>query len=220
MASGSPSSRAQIPATAWAFSSVSSKLGRTAWARSTNSRTASHRPRASGSGVAPGRQGQRRHHQLLLPPERERDPGGGQHREPGGGGEQLLDHRAGLPPLLEVVGHEQEQPVAEVVAQRLQDGAAGCLGDPQGPGRRSSRPVPSSIATTPSSATTAQRMPAGESSALPDPTHSAAATATAITPLSTAVAMTPGFRVRSSARRSGPAGGGWFWAGMCIRPQR
>ena len=80
-------------------------------------------------------QGQRRHHQLLLPPERERDPGGGQHREPGGGGEQLLDHRAGLPHLLEVVGHEQEPPVAEVVAQRLQDGAAGCLGDPQGPGQ-------------------------------------------------------------------------------------
>ena len=80
-------------------------------------------------------QGQRRHHQLLLPPERERDPAGGQHREPRRGGEQLLDHRAGLPHLLEVVGHEQELPVAEVVAQRLQDGAAGCLGDPQGPGQ-------------------------------------------------------------------------------------
>ena len=135
MASGSPSSRAQISATAWAFSSVSSKLGRTAWARSTNSRTASDRPRASGSGGPAGSGRASGGTTSSCSPERERDPGGGQHREPRGGGEQLLDHRAGPPHLLEVVGHEQELPVAEVVAQRVQDGAAGCLGDPQGPGQ-------------------------------------------------------------------------------------
>ena len=75
--------------------------------------------------------------------------------------------------------------------------------------RRSSRPAPSTIATTPSSATTLHRMPAGESSALPDPTHSAAATATAITPLSRVVAITPGLPARSATGPSRSAGGRW-----------
>ena len=136
MASGSPSSRAQISATAGAFSGGQLEAGphRLGPLDEQPDRLGP----AEGLEVrGPGRvgQGQRRHHQLLLAPERERDPGGGQHREPGGGGEQLLDHRAGLRHLLEVVRHEQEPPVAEVVAQRLQDGAAGRLGDPQGPGQ-------------------------------------------------------------------------------------
>jgi hypothetical protein len=59
-----------------------------------------------------------------------------------------------------------------------------------------SRPKPSSIATTPISVTRLQRMPVGETSALPEPAHSAAATATAMTPLSSVLVMTPGFSVR------------------------
>jgi hypothetical protein len=75
--------------------------------------------------------------------------------------------------------------------------------------RRSSSPVPSTIATTP------QRIPVGEASASPDPTHPAAATETAITPLSRVVAMTPGLSARSAAGRSRPAGG-WLGAGSLI----
>jgi hypothetical protein len=83
--------------------------------------------------------------------------------------------------------------------------------------RRSSRPAPSSIATTPSSATTLHRMPAGESSPWPDPTHSAAATATAITPLSRVVAITPGLPARSAAGPSRSAGGHWSPLGVMGR---
>src|SRR6266511_3035856 len=63
--------------------------------------------------------------------------------------------------------------------------------------RRRSRPNPSSIATTPSSATMLHSRPAGEISASPEPVHSAAATATV---------MTPGFLARSAGRR--PPGSG------------
>ena len=72
--------------------------------------------------------------------------------------------------------------------------------------RRSSRPSPSSIAATPSTATTLHRMPVGVSRALPEPVHSAAATATAMMPLTTVVVMTPRFSPRSAGRRS-PARG-------------
>jgi hypothetical protein len=78
---------------------------------------------------------QRRHHQLLLAPEGEGGPGGDQHPEPRGGAEKLLDHRAGLGHLLEVVRDLEELAVAEVVAQDLQHGAAGRLGHAQGPGQ-------------------------------------------------------------------------------------
>ena len=72
--------------------------------------------------------------------------------------------------------------------------------------RRSSRPSPSSIAATPSTATTLHRMPVGVSRALPEPVHSAAATATAMMPLTTVVVITPRFSPRSAGRRS-PARG-------------
>ncbi|HEV2823743.1 MAG TPA: hypothetical protein VG035_00850, partial [Actinomycetota bacterium] len=73
--------------------------------------------------------------------------------------------------------------------------------------RRSSSPNPSSIAATPRAATTAHRIPAGEVRASPDPTHSAAATATAISPLSSVVAITPGFRASSPPAPSEAPGG-------------
>jgi hypothetical protein len=53
-----------------------------------------------------GGQDLRRHHQLLLAPERERDAGGHQHVQARRGGEQLLEHRAGVGHLLEVVRHQ------------------------------------------------------------------------------------------------------------------
>jgi hypothetical protein len=49
-------------------------------------------------------------------------------------------------------------------------------------------------------------MPVGVSRALPEPVHSAAATATAMMPLTTVVVMTPRFSPRSAGRRS-PARG-------------
>jgi hypothetical protein len=78
---------------------------------------------------------QRRHEQLLLAPEGERGPGGDQHPDLRGGRQQLLDHRAGRGHLLEVVHDQQELTVPEVVAQGLKDGAAGRLGDAEGPGQ-------------------------------------------------------------------------------------
>jgi hypothetical protein len=78
---------------------------------------------------------QRRHDQLLLAPEGERGPGGDQHPDLRGGRQQLLDHRAGRGHLLEVVHDQQELTVPEVVAQGLKDGAAGRLGDAEGPGQ-------------------------------------------------------------------------------------
>jgi hypothetical protein len=67
--------------------------------------------------------------------------------------------------------------------------------------RRRPKPNPTSIATAPSSATMLHRIPAGERSALPEPVHSAAATATAMTPLRRVVLITPGFLARSAGRR-------------------
>jgi hypothetical protein len=69
--------------------------------------------------------------------------------------------------------------------------------------RRSSRPTPSTVAVTPSSATRLHRIPAGEPSGRPNPTNSAAATATAMTPLSKVAVITPGLLVRSGCRSSG-----------------
>jgi len=57
-------------------------------------------------------------------------------RSPGGAGQQPLDHRPGLRHLLEVVHHEQEPPVAQMVGQGVGQGPPGDLGDPQGPGDR------------------------------------------------------------------------------------
>jgi hypothetical protein len=128
--------------------------------------------------------------QLLEQPGRALDVG---EQEGDGPGRQLRD----LGPA------RRPWPVGGEAGRGAACGAAACRR------RRSSRPDPSSMATTPSSATTLHRMPAGEPSGWPDPTHSAAATATAITPLSRVVAITPGLPARSAAGPSRSAGGRW-----------
>jgi hypothetical protein len=104
MARGSPSSRAAISATAGAFWVVSRNSGRTAWARSTNSRTASDRPRASRSG---GRRGSGRSSGGTTSSCSLRRANAAREvtstLTSGGGRQQLLDHRAGRGHLLEVV---------------------------------------------------------------------------------------------------------------------
>jgi hypothetical protein len=121
----------------------------------------------------------------------------------------VADRRVGVAQLLEQPGRASMSVNRNVT---VPVGSGGAAAGPAAAGacpacrrRRSSRPVPSSIAATPSRATTTHRMPAGESSALPDPTHSAAATATAIAPLSRVVAIRPGLPARSDAAGRRPA---------------
>jgi hypothetical protein len=78
---------------------------------------------------------QRRHHILLLAPERQHHAGGGHHLYRRGRGEELLDHRAGVHDLFEVVDDQEELPVTEVVLHGPQDGAPGDLLDPEDPGQ-------------------------------------------------------------------------------------
>ena len=115
IASGMPSSRRQISATASAFSSVSSKLGLAACARSTKScdggasrpsPSPRRRARASGgTGV------------LALAAHAQRRPARHEHLQPRRGREQLGDERRRRQHLLEVVEHEQRRLVAEALAR-------------------------------------------------------------------------------------------------------
>ena len=113
IASGRPSSRRQIAATAGGVRRASGRSrARTARARSTNSRTAADRgqlrraavgPRPA-SGSASGGTGS-----SCSPREAQPHPAGGQHRQPRAGGQQL--GRPAAPPsthLLEVVEHQQQ----------------------------------------------------------------------------------------------------------------
>ena len=91
-ASGSPSTAAQIAATASAFSVVTSKSGRTARARATRSATASFWTSAAGSGcLRPGRQLERKDRVLVLRSEAERRAARREHLHRGSGGEQLSE---------------------------------------------------------------------------------------------------------------------------------
>ena len=87
IASGRPSSRRQISATAAALPSVRAKSGRTARARSTNSATAGEAASsASGSAGGVGGQRQRRHRVLPLGPQPQHRPAGRQDRHAPGSG--------------------------------------------------------------------------------------------------------------------------------------
>jgi hypothetical protein len=79
---------------------------------------------------------QRRHHVLLLAPQRQRDAGGDHRLQRRGRGEELLERRARRRHLFEVVDHQQQLLVAEVVLHGLEDGAPGHLRDPHGPRHR------------------------------------------------------------------------------------
>ncbi len=77
-----------------------------------------------------------RHQILLLAAQPQHDPGGGHHLQPGGRDEELLDHGARLHHLFEVIDHQEELSVPEVVLHAVEDGASGHLRDPQGAGHR------------------------------------------------------------------------------------
>jgi hypothetical protein len=73
---------------------------------------------------------QRRHQVLLLTAQRQRHAGGDQDLQRRRRAEEVLDHRPGLRHLLEVVDHQQQLLVAEVVLDRPEDGTPGHLRDP------------------------------------------------------------------------------------------
>ena len=125
MASGSPSRRRTISATAAPFAGVSMKSGRTAIARSTNSRTASDSMSVAGSSVPARGQRQRRDGELLLARDPQRRAAGHDDRQLGRRAQEVGDDRRPGDDLLEVVEHEQRAAVAEVLLDPVDRGTLG-----------------------------------------------------------------------------------------------
>ena len=123
MASGSPSSRRQISATAGAFSSVSAKsAGPPAPARRTarRPRSAARADKADGGpGLGRVRQRQRRDRQLVLATDPRAPPGWSPGSSgPGRRASRSASQRRGRQHLLEVVEHQHEFAVAQGVGHR------------------------------------------------------------------------------------------------------
>ena len=114
IASGSPSSRRQIAATASAFSSVSSKPAAALRARSTKSATDVGR-RQLRDAIGP------------FAAEPKGRAAGREQLQAGRLGQQARERRGRGEHLLEVVEHEQHLPVAQVLAQRLKRALARLL---------------------------------------------------------------------------------------------
>ena len=132
IASGSPSSRWQISATAGAFSLVTREVGPDL-ARPRDEQghrlvLAELRRRRERSRP---RQRQRRHRQLLLAPQPQPGPAGDEDRQAGRGGEQLGDDRGGLEHVLEVVEHQQQPPLPQVVDHGVAQRPLALLPHPQ-----------------------------------------------------------------------------------------
>ena len=118
MASGRPSRRRQISATAAALPSVRAKPGRTARARSTNSATAGE-DSSSATEAAPEPARQRQDRVFPLGPQPEHRAAGGQDRQLRAAGQQLAQVGRDLDHLLQVVQDQQPGAVAERLGQRL-----------------------------------------------------------------------------------------------------
>ena len=145
MARGIPWRRALIAATAGAFSLVTAKPGRTATARSMNSRTAPYASKVAGStrsGSAAGVQAleaghrarvgrgrQARDRILLLARDVEDGPAGDDDLDRRGAAQELGDHRRRGEDLLEVVEDEQQALVGEPFGEGVVDRACRALGD-------------------------------------------------------------------------------------------
>ena len=114
IASGSPSSRRQIAATAGAFSGVRAKSGRTACARSTNSRTAADAATSSTAVARPSSASASGGTACSRSPEtRSRTRLVTSTFSPGQAAEQVGHERRRLDHLLEVVQHQQGALVAQ-----------------------------------------------------------------------------------------------------------
>ena len=79
---------------------------------------------------------ERRNGILLLSSEREHDARGDDDLQSGRLGQELLERRGGLHDLFEVVHHQQELLVAEIILHSLEDGSPGHLGDAERPCQR------------------------------------------------------------------------------------
>jgi hypothetical protein len=138
MASGNPSRRRQISATAGAVSPVRANSACAACARSTKSRTASARQRlVRRRRRVAVRQPEGRNGVLALAGEAEPDPAGRQDRQPRAGGEQVGDVRSGLDHLFDVVQDEQQALAAHGRPQPR--GERFAAGRPDAEGRRHGR---------------------------------------------------------------------------------
>ena len=120
MASGSPSSRRQIPATAAWFASVSANPGTTRAARSANNRTAGNSPRCAGVSGCPGSGAPSGGTGSTVSPvmfsasrlvASTRSPARGAQQQVG-----QLGHR--VHQVLAVIQHQQQLPARQVVRQR------------------------------------------------------------------------------------------------------
>ena len=117
IASGSPSRRRTMSMTRATVSSLTSKPGLTAAARSANSRTAG-KPTASCGGHAGQGLAERRDRQQRLAGDAERLAAGGDDPQPRAVAEQLVGQvRAGVDEVLAVVEHEQGVGVGQAVEQ-------------------------------------------------------------------------------------------------------
>ena len=126
MASGSPSSRWQISATAGALSLSTAKSGLTAWARVDEEahRLVLARAAPAVGGGSASRQAERRHRVLPLAAQVQRRPAGDQHLQSRRSARSSPTTGARLEQVLEVVEDQQQLLVAQEVAQPL--GRADC----------------------------------------------------------------------------------------------
>ena len=159
IASGSPSSRRQISATAAAFVVGEGEVRRRPpRARSTKSATAvGARPSAATPASLADRAAPAAARRTRARPQRRRSgPAGDEHLQAGAGGQEVGDERRRVDDLLEVVEHEQELPSRRAAAEpRHRAGRAGSRATPsacgdrraRGPGRgpaaRATKPTPS-----------------------------------------------------------------------------